>query len=136
MKLGHSIELISTDGFERKFCPDDLLPHVRKEPTGVYDCQISYTAPHNWPEFLKHGDRNRLAIWNYEYDGTKLLQGFAKFHHAADVVLPSSNFTKRVFTNMGIPEENMVVVPHGINLEDFESKKTTTLRTKKRHKIL
>jgi glycosyltransferase involved in cell wall biosynthesis len=136
IKLGHTVEFVSTDGFDSKYCPNDIRPHVRKEPSGKYDCQVSYTAPHNWPVYLQHGDRNRFAIWNFEYDGVKLLRGFAKFHRATTKVLPSSYFTKQVFTNMGIPEESMVVVPHGISLEDFETEVKTPLRTKKRHKIL
>ena len=136
MKLGHTVEFVSTDGFDAKYCPPDIKPHVREEPTGVYDCQVSYTAPPNWPFFMQNGDRNRFAIWNYEYNGTELLQGYGKHWRHTTKVLPSSFFTKDVFLNMGIPEDHMVVVPHGINLEDFETDKKTPLRTKKKHKIL
>jgi len=136
IKLGHTVEFVSTDGFEEKYCPPDLRPFAKKEPTGTYDCQISYTAPPNWPYFLQHGDRNRMAVWNYEYNGSKLLQGFTKHHRHVDMALPSSFFTKDVFLNMGIPEDHMVVVPHGINLADFETEQKTPLRTKKKHKIL
>lgn len=136
IKLGHQVDFISTDGFEEKYCPQDLRPFVRQVPADRYDCQVSYTAPLNWPAYLKNGNKNRFAIWNYEYNGTKLLKGYGKFHHATDKVLPSSSFTKDVFLNMGIPEEKMVVVPHGINLVDFESKQKTQLKTDKKKKIL
>jgi glycosyltransferase involved in cell wall biosynthesis len=138
IKLGHTVEFISTDGFEQRFVPDDLLPFAKKSPTGIYDCQISYTAPHNWPMYLSHGTKNRFGIWNYEYNSHnyKLLQGFSKFYKHTDLVLPSSGFSKEVFINMGIPEEKMVVVPHGINLQDFESDNCFKLNTKKKTKIL
>lgn len=141
IKLGHDVEFISTDGKEDKYIPSDLIPFVKDIPIGEYDCQISYTAPHNWPNYLKDGKKNKFAIWNYEYNRKKdssriLLQGFAKHYKATSLVLPSSFFTKEVFLNMGIPEEKMRVVPHGINIEDFVEKKAWQLNTKKSKKIL
>lgn len=143
IKLGHNVEFISTDGFEERFVPSDLMPFVKQEPSGPYDCQISYTAPHNWPNYLSHGIKNRFGIWNYEYNNKRsddkylaLLQGFSKFYKSTDFVLPSSNFSKEVFTSMGIPRDKMVVIPHGINIEDFNSDNTFKLNTKRTKKIL
>jgi glycosyltransferase involved in cell wall biosynthesis len=141
IKLGNEVDFVSTDGFQEKYCPTDLKPFVREKPFGTYDCQVSYTAPHNWPDYLSHGKKNRFAIWNYEYNSKgnapkSLLQGFAKYHHAVDMVLPSSYFTKEVFESMKIPTDRMVVVPHGINLDDFKSNKKVELRTNKSKKIL
>jgi len=143
IKLGHNVEFVSTDGFEQRFVPDDLMPFVRKAPSGQYDCQVSYTAPHNWPNFLSHGTKNRFGIWNYEYNNKRsddkylsLLKGFAKFYRSTDLVLPSSNFSREVFISMGIPDEKMAVVPHGINLLDFEGTETFKLATRKSRKIL
>lgn len=142
IKLGHDVEFISTDGKEDKYIPEDLKPFVRDEPKGIYDCQVSYTAPHNWPNYLRHGTKNRFGIWNYEYNNKKmekdraLLQGFAKYYRATDLVLPSSGFTREVFMSMGIPDEKMRVIPHGINLEDFTTPNPWPLNTKKRRKIL
>jgi len=143
IKLGHNVEFVSTDGFEQRFVPNDLMPFVRQEPSGEYDCQISYTAPHNWPNYLRWGNKNRFGIWNYEYNNKRsddkylsLLQGFSKFYKSTDLVLPSSNFTREVFISMGIPDDKMAVVPHGINLEDFEGNDTFKLATRKKRKIL
>jgi len=144
LKLGHEVHFVSTDGFEDKYCPEDLRPHVRKTPVGTYDCQVSYTAPHNWPAYLSAGKKNRFGIWNYEYNNKRvdagyaktLLAGFAKYAKACDMVLPSSGFTREVFRSMKIPDERMVVVPHGINLEDFQGDDKVELQTKKKHKIL
>lgn len=155
IKMGHDVDFISTDGFEEKYCPQDLRPYVKLcgingdnlirevQKLGQYDCQISYTAPHNWPLYLMNGTKNRFGIWNYEYNNKKftdsyrtLLSGFAKYYRSCDFVLPSSNFSKEVFLSMGIPEENMRVIPHGINLENFAEKKPWQLNTKKTNKIL
>src|SRR5690606_20548856 len=127
------------------FCPPDLKPFVQKEPRYKYDCQISYTAPHNWGPYLSHGDKNKFGIWNYEYNSKKfnnmnstnnLLYGFAKHYKFTTKVLPSSNFSKDVFLNMGVPDSHLVVVPHGINLEDFNNKNKYSLNTNKSKKIL
>jgi len=141
LKMGHEVDFVSTDGVIDKFIPNDLLSFVKNSPNGVYDMQLSYTAPHNFPAYLSHGKKNRFGIWNYEYNlkpGSKrgLLPGFAKHAAVTDFVLPSSNFTKDVFLNMGVPEEKMVVVPHGINLEDFENINPMPLKTKKSKTIL
>jgi glycosyltransferase involved in cell wall biosynthesis len=142
IKLGHDVDFISTDGFDQKYCPNDLLPFKKDVPTGKYDLQLSYTAPHNWPNYLNPNlGGKRFAIWNYEYNikqnnGNHVLPGFGKFYKATDLVLPSSNFTKEVFINMGIPCEKMIVVPHGINLSDFAIECPWTLKTKRSKKIL
>jgi glycosyltransferase involved in cell wall biosynthesis len=142
IKKGHNVDFISTDGFDKRFVPDDLMPFVKQNPIGQYDCQISYTAPHNWPNYLINGTKNRFGIWNYEYnnkdstDKISLLKGFSKFYKSTDLVLPSSNFSREVFVNMGIPNDKMVVVPHGINLSDFENDNIFKLNTKKKTKIL
>jgi glycosyltransferase involved in cell wall biosynthesis len=141
LNLGHDVDFLSTDGVDDKYVPQDLKDHIITDVKRMYDCQISYTAPHNWPLYLRFGNKNRFAIWNYEYNSkqlvkTPLLEGFGKYFRDTDKVLPSSNFTKEVFSNMGIPNEKMVVVPHGINLEDYKTDKKWPLKTKKGTKIL
>ena len=81
LKMGHDVDFVSTDGIKQEFTPKDLSKHIKDSPSGVYDCQISYTAPHNWPNYLSNGSKNRFAIWNYEYNNKPgsvepLLQGF------------------------------------------------------------
>ena len=141
IKMGHNVEFVSTDGFDEKYCPSDLRPHVRHTPQGEYDCQISYTAPHNWEAYLCNGKKNRFGIWNFEYKlkdnvKTTLLSGFAKNHHYTDLCLPSSEFSKIVFRDMGIPDEKIVVLPHGFNEDEFKSQEKWALKTKKSKKIL
>jgi glycosyltransferase involved in cell wall biosynthesis len=143
IKQGHDVEFISTDGIDYRFLPKDLIPFVRDRPNGIYDMQLSYTAPHNWPNYTSNGIKRRYAIWNYEYNSKQfdnksfsLLHGFGKYYKSVDYVLPSSNFTKDVFLNMKIPENKMIVIPHGINLEDYTKDEVWSLKTKKNKKIL
>jgi glycosyltransferase involved in cell wall biosynthesis len=143
IKLGHNVEFISTDGIVDEYIPTDIKPFVKTDPSGIYDCQISYTAPTNWLRLLQYGNKNRFGIWNYEYNNNQsdqkysaLLQGFSKYSNCVDYVLPSSNFSKEVFVSIGVPEDKLVVVPHGINLDDFNNAGKYKLNTKKTKKIL
>ena len=134
LKAGHDVEFVSTDGVQGTYVPDDLKAHVRERPTGQYDCQVSYTAMHNFPHYLAHGIKNRFGIWNL--DSTIVPQHMLKFYNFCDKTLPSSDFSKQVFVESGIPEDHLVVVPHGINLEDYNTKDKYSLKTKKKTKIL
>lgn len=141
IKLGHSVDFVSTDGFVDKYCPQDIRPFVKEFPKGMYDCQISYTAPHNWPKYLENGTKNKFGIWNYEYNNKEnsnrnLLEGFSKYANATSLVLPSSNFSKDVFISMGVKEEKLRVIPHGVNLEDFVGNTVWPIKSKKKRKIL
>lgn len=139
IKMGHEVHLIPTDIKFKNHMPDKLKIHLKDKPDKDYDAQISYTAMINFPEYLKHGSKNRFGIWNYEYLSTRQgtgLPGFGKYHKFVDKFLPSSTFSKEVFAKMGIPEEHMVVVPHGIQLEDFENKNKWNIKTDKNIKIL
>lgn len=129
---GHDVHLVSTNGIEH--LPPDLRGYIRARPEASYDVQLTYTALKNFPNYLDSGRQNRFGIWNYET--TVLPPGFAKFYSACDLVLPSSEFSKRIFADAGIPESHMRVVPHGVNIAEIESATPFKLKTKKRVKIL
>jgi len=150
---GHDLDLFSTDGVEH--FPEDLLPYLRgsknlkeletEAPENIkkyensvlqekYDMQLSYTALKNFDRYFLRGNQNRFGIWNYET--TVLPQNFARQYLNVDKVLPSSNFSKKIFADNGIPEDRMVVIPHGIDLKKFQDGKIHPLKTKKKIKIL
>jgi len=136
IKQGHEVHLIPTDRDKKCHLPEDLKPYEKTAPIDKYDCQISYTAPLNWGNYLKHGNKNRFAIWAYEFNGKNVLSpGFVKYHQFTDKVLPPSEFCKDVFKNSGMPDDKLVVVPHGINLEDYNNKNKFPLQNKKKIKI-
>lgn len=151
IKKGHKVDLFSTNGTSH--FPEDLKPYLKGHlEEGVpltsndyinkveskldknYDMQLSYTALKNFSEYFIRGSKNRFGIWNYET--TILPKAFVKYANAVDKVLPSSNFSKKIFTDNGMPEEKQVVIPHGIHLDRFQNMGKYPLKTKKKYKIL
>jgi glycosyltransferase involved in cell wall biosynthesis len=149
--MGHDVDLFSTNGMDH--FPEDLKPYLKgvidenKSVTAEnydelvgsklesqYDMQMSYTALRNFCNYFLRGDKNRFGIWNYET--TVLPTAFAKYSLCVDKVLPSSNFSKKIFTDNGMPESHQVVVPHGIYLDRFASLGKYPLKTTKKYKIL
>jgi glycosyltransferase involved in cell wall biosynthesis len=132
LRTEYRVDLKSTNGYE--YFPEDLKPNINENLDNDYDLQISYTALKNFPYYLNHGTKNRIGIWNYET--TILPPGFAKFHKYADIVCPSSQFAADIFTQNGIPKEKVVVLPHGINVEEYKNTDVYPLKTNKKTKIL
>lgn len=132
LKQGHDVHLKSTNGYDH--FPNDLKSAIRETLDKDYDMQLSYTAMRNFPVYLSHGSKNRFGIWNYET--TVLPFGFTKYHKFTDKFLPSSNFSKQIFSQNGVPEDKMVVVPHGADTSAFQTKDKYPLKTRKRLKIL
>lgn len=132
IKSDHDVHLKSTNGYEH--FPKDMEHAIRLKLDSNYDMQISYTAMKNFPYNLSHGSKNRFGIWNYET--TVLPFGFTKYYKATDKFLPSSNFSKEIFMKNGVPENHMMVIPHGVNIEAFKTKTKYPLKTKKKLKIL
>lgn len=151
IRMGHHVDLFSTNGTSH--FPEDLRPNLKgfvEQETPLtadsfpelvgnklekqYDMQMSYTALINFCRYFVRGDTNRFGIWNYET--TVLPKAFAKFYQCVDKVLPSSQFSKKVFTDNGMPSDKQVVVPHGIYLDRYRNLGKFPLRTKKKYKIL
>jgi glycosyltransferase involved in cell wall biosynthesis len=147
IRQGHRVDLFSTNGTTH--FPEDLKPYLKGSieqnapisPTMFdgaldkqYDMQLSYTAFPNFAYYFKRGDKNRFGIWNYET--TILPKAFGKFCQNVDKVLPSSEFSKKVFVDNGIPADKQAVVPHGIYLDRFTSLGKYHLNTHKKCKIL
>jgi glycosyltransferase involved in cell wall biosynthesis len=147
IKLGHDVDLFSTNGVLH--FPNDLRPNLKgfiEEGVPVtedlfktklrptYDMQLSYTALLNFDRYFIRGDKNRFGIWNYET--TVLPKAFAKFARGVDKVCPSSEFSKKVFMDNGMPADRQAVIPHGIHLDRFQNLGKYPLKTKKKYKIL
>lgn len=151
IKMGHRVDLFSTNG--NLYFPEDLKPYFKgfiEENTHLdgdkyvdlieskldknYDMQLSYTALKNFAHYFIRGDKNRFGIWNYET--TVLPKSFAKHYKNVDKMLPSSQFSKKIFTDNGIPEDHQVVIPHGIYPDRFKNVEKFKLKTNKKYKIL
>ena len=136
LKLGHEVDFISTDGIKPGYLPEDLKPYAKEEPSGIYDCQISYTAMHNMPVYLSRqfGVKNRIGIWNYDAEFPP--PHMIKYHQACDFICPSSTFSAENLIKAGIPKNKTHVIPHGIDLNAFKSDSIYPLKTDKKIKIL
>jgi len=151
IKMGHEVDLFSTNG--DLYFPDDLRPFLKgtleegksltydeylefvaKRLDATYDMQLSYTALLNFSRYFVRGNTNRFGIWNYET--TVLPKAFAKHALAVDKIVPSSNFSKEIFTKNGMPEDQQVMIPHGIHLDRFENLGKHPLKTTKKYKVL
>lgn len=143
-QLGHNIHLCSTNGYSG--FPKDLEKDVKCKNCNIesksnipcqlsqsYDLSISYTMMMHFAEYL-FSSKNRFGIWNY--DGTVVPAGYAKYHQYCTKVLPSSEFSKEVFKKAGVPESKMVVVPHGYNPEFIERSEVFNIDTDRRYKVL
>lgn len=151
IKLGHEVDLFSTNGLQ--YFPEDLKPYLKgffeenSQSLGIeyfkqaqsklnatYDMQLSYTALKNFDKYFLRGDKNRFGIWNYET--TVLPKTFGKYYKYVDKVLPSSEFSKKIFADNGMPVESQVVVPHGIHLDRYKNLGKYPLKTNKKYKVL
>lgn len=144
-QLGYDVHLFSTDGVKclPKNLQENLIGYQEENqpkvfgriPDRNYDCQISYTCVKNFTNYFVHSSKNRFGTWVYEWKNA-LPIGFAKHYKAVDFVCPPSNFGKQIFVDAGVPEDRIVVIPHGINSEEYRKTDTIKLPTKKRVKIL
>lgn len=147
IRMGHDVHLFSTNGISnfpedlktnlKGFIEENSVPDISKYKLPLdndYDMQLSYTALKNFEHFFRRGNKNRFGIWNYET--TVLPPGFARNYQFVDQVLPSSNFSKQIFKDNGIPDKAQTVVPHGIELDRFLNKDKYPLQTKKKIKFL
>lgn len=151
IRQGHEVHLFSTNGTQ--YFPDDLKSNLKGfwEENSVlkaqdferilsskldksYDMQLSYTAMKNFSNYFIRGDKNRFGIWNYET--TVVPKTFIRNCNSIDKVLPSSQFSKKIFTDNGLAEDRQVVVPHGIHLDRFNNLGKYPLKTNKKYKIL
>jgi glycosyltransferase involved in cell wall biosynthesis len=151
IKQGHQVDLFSTNGMDH--FPEDLKPYVKGYLTdgqtvtdqnyasvigskldATYDMQLSYTALRNFCNYFTRGEKNRFGIWNYET--TILPKAFAKHCLCVDKVIPSSNFSKKIFTDNGMAEDKQVMIPHGIHLDRFQNLGKYPLKTQKKYKVL
>jgi glycosyltransferase involved in cell wall biosynthesis len=151
IKMGHQVDMFSTNG--TLHFPSDLKPYLKgfieenaivtpenygavvaNKLNSQYDMQLSYTALKNFCNYFIRGDKNRFGIWNYET--TVLPKAFSKYAKYVDKVLPSSEFSKKIFTDNGMSPDCQVVVPHGIHLDRFANLGKYPLKTNKKYKIL
>ncbi len=129
--MGNYLYLTSINGYD--MCPAEWTK-FRRECIDA-DIDLTYTLPRNFKQRFNRNSKLKLAIYNYE---SSILPSVWKDSiNYIDYALPSSNFSKEVFVNSGWPEEKCIVIPHGVNLQDFKDKsKVSNFKTKKKFKFL
>ena len=128
---GHNLYIQTTNG--NSFISGNIKKYLGKECL-TPDIDICYTMPRNFHARFKDKAKCKMAIYNYE---TSHLPSMWK--HSIDYIdyaLPSSNFSKEVFVNAGWPEEKCVVIPHGINIEDYKDNRKYGLHSNRTFKFL
>lgn len=129
--LDQDLYLSSVNGYEH--CPEWVSSRVRD--TKEFDIDFAYTLPRNFESRFRNKKATRLALYNYE--SSLLPEEWRGLHQHIDYALPSSEYSKNVFVDNGWPEDKCIVIPHGINLEDFKEKtKKIKLNTNKSFKFL
>jgi glycosyltransferase involved in cell wall biosynthesis len=121
--MNHNIFINSTNG--QDLIPEALKRNIGRANNTDADIDISYTLPRNFKHRFSSSSKLKLAIYNYE---TSIMPKDWKddIRHI-DYALPSSNFSKEVFVRSGWPEERCIVIPHGINSDDFLDKRKLKL---------
>lgn len=118
IKQGHEVHFVSTDGVIEKFIPEDLKPYIRLTPEGKYDMQYSFTAPHNFPNYLQHGTGNRFGHWLYEFD--YLPPGVIKYiNNSCDKFISASSFFTDICFKNKINKNKLETIPYGINWKEW-----------------
>lgn len=128
----HTLGLKSINGYE-------MFPDEWKQYVGHHSCNpdldLTYTLPRNFRARFDKRSRVKASIYNYE--SSILPDVWKDSHKHLDYILPSSEFSKKVFVDAGWPEDKCVVVPHGVNKSDFLDKsKVDDIKTKKNFKFL
>ncbi|MAG28410.1 hypothetical protein CMI47_23025, partial [Candidatus Pacearchaeota archaeon] len=98
------------------------------------DIDICYTLPKNFKRRFAGGSSIKAAIYNYETSITP--KEWQKDLDVLDLILPSSQFSKKVFLKNGWPEEKMRVIPLGINPDLFMDDRVCRLSTDKKFRFL
>jgi len=112
-----SLYLESINGTED--LDDDLLDRIK--PCFNSDLDLAYTMPENFKTRFLSKSKVKAAIYNYE--SSLLPESWRAAHKHVDLVLPSSNYCKKVFIDSGFPEEKILVVPHGIDSLEYSGEK-------------
>jgi len=130
-KQNHKLFLLSTNG--KNLLQRELLNRLDRK-IATPDIDICYTLPRNFKSRFKKGSRLKMAIYNYETEF--IPKKWVNEIRRIDYALPSSNFSKEVFVNSGWPDKKCVVIPHGINPEDYLIEDKLELHSSRSFKFL
>jgi glycosyltransferase involved in cell wall biosynthesis len=96
-----------THQFGKKFVLDVSIAHSLSKEAIFKQLALDYP---DWSVRIEHKTEAHLAIEEEE-------------QRTADYIVVASSFTKQTLLAHGVPEEKITVIPYGVNLEQFTSKK-------------
>lgn len=140
--LNHNTMVMSTNGFDEKRFkkPNKIIQSIIGlqhfgPGKGQIDLDFCYTVPQNFPNRFLSNSIKKAAIYNFEYKFWT--PEWKKYYLFCDYFFPSSNFSAEIFAINGIPENKIFVIPHGVDLSEFNpSVAPIKLKTDKKFKFV
>ena len=140
-KQGHKPYLLSTNGYKgMKYWNaargiDSSQQHRTFTKNGwVFDIDLTYTVPQNFPDRFLASSKSKMAIFAYE--SSIMPQRWSQFYHHVDWILPPSKYCAEMIRKNQCPEEKIRVVPHGVDTSVFNpSVEPVELNTEKKFKF-
>lgn len=139
---GHHVDFISTNGYEgmkyfdsQKGIRSELRSKKFLREGNVYDIDLTYTVPQNFPKRFVQSSKKKMAI--YAYESSIMPAHWSKFYHIVDYMLPPSQYVADMMERNGCPSEKIVVVPHGVDVDVFHPEvKPLKINSEKKVKFL
>lgn len=122
--LGHNVTLLSTNGYAgmkywtgRKVLEQDIKYRELLKTQQAFDLDITYTVPENFPKRFLNNSKYKMAI--YAYESSIMPESWTQHYSLVDYILPPSQYVKDMMLRNGCPEDKIVIVPHGVDLDVF-----------------
>lgn len=139
--LGNKAYLISTNGYQGMnrwnseksiHNNQELREFLRGQKP--FDIDLTYTVPQNFPDRFLSSSKKKMSIFAYE--SSIMPKTWKPYYSVVDYILPPSEYCAQMIKKNGCPEEKIVVVPHGIDLEIFNPEvEPAKLATEKKFKF-
>lgn len=123
-ELSHEVVFVSTNGYDgmkywsgQKGLEQDLKQRQFIRNGGIFDIDLTYTVPQNFPQRFRPESKTKMAI--YAYESSIMPHHWKKFYHLVDYMLPPSQYVAEMMERNGCPKDKIVVVPHGVDTAVF-----------------
>jgi glycosyltransferase involved in cell wall biosynthesis len=113
-RLGHHVQAKSTNGVGDM--SDELQPCIIKKNINNAPVTISYSIPSYYSRMPRG-----IRIGLYNYETTIVPARFIKGMKDATIVTPASSFAKQIFVSNGVPENRLHVIPHGVDVSQYNT---------------
>jgi glycosyltransferase involved in cell wall biosynthesis len=122
--MGHDVVFLSTNGYKgmkywtgQKGLRQDIIQRQYLRDKKIFDIDLTYTVPQNFPQRFINDSKKKLAI--YAYESSIMPAKWKGFYHLVDYMLPPSQYVADMMLRNGCPKEKIVIVPHGVDTDVF-----------------